>query len=496
MHFVEPKTLAGETRAFSMLLDGEIVPGSGSQAFSRKSPAHGQTVTTYNSASVEETERAIAAARCAFDKGKWSSMPTRERSALLLAIAQIIEDNREELALLDCLEAGKPLTQARGEIADSAELYRYAAGLARALHGESYANLRPDIFASTIRQPIGVVAMIAPWNFPFLIASQKIPFALAAGCTIVFKPSEMTSASMLRFGELVSGLLPRGVLNIVVGDGASVGEALARDPRVDMVSFTGSTRAGRQVSLAASETVKKVALELGGKNPQIICADADIEAAAAAVVHGVFFNAGQCCQAAGRIIVEQSIAREFTDRVLALSKEVVVGDTLDARVQMGAIVSDAQMKRITSLVASTGAEGGNIELGGHRISGAAGHFFEPTVVTGVASAATLSQEEVFGPVLSISTFSTFDEAVSIANTTRYGLGAGLWTGDSDRILEGLKGIRAGTVWINCFMEVFPEMPFGGFKESGLGRECGKLAVEDYTETKSVVLGKVRKKVWS
>jgi acyl-CoA reductase-like NAD-dependent aldehyde dehydrogenase len=496
MQFFDPRPLSRGVCELAMLIDGARVTGHGPQTFARKSPAHGDVVTRYAAAGPDDIQGALSAARRAFDVGPWPRLSARERSEVLTTIANIIVQNGDELALLDCLEAGKPLSQAKSEIADSAEFFRYAASLARVLHGESYAGLREDIFATTIREPMGVIAMITPWNFPFLIACQKIPFALAAGCTMVVKPSEMTSASLLRFCEFVQDVLPPGVLNVLVGDGPTAGEPLVRDSRVDMVSFTGSTRAGRAVAAAAADGVKKVALELGGKNPQIICADADLDAAAAAVVHGVFFNAGQCCQASGRIIVEREIVAAFTDRVVALTKDVRVGDPLDPAVQMGAIVSAQQMGRIAELVGTVASEGGHIATGGRAVQRTSGMFYEPTVITDVAPAARLSQEEVFGPVLSITPFDHFEDAISLANQTRYGLGSGLWTNDNSRVMRGLKAIRAGTVWINCFMEVFPEMPFGGFKDSGIGRECGKLSVEDYTEIKSVVMSKVRTKNWN
>lgn len=497
MGFVVPRELSDPLRSFGMLIDGRIVHhADAAGAITRESPAHAQPVTRYAAASPQEVDQALDSARRAFDSGPWPRTTLRERSEMLGSMARIVEENLEELALLDCLEAGKPLAQARGEIADCAEMFRYAGSLVRVLHGESYNGLRSDILASTVREPVGVVAMITPWNFPFLIACQKIPFALAAGCTIVIKPSELTSASLLRFGELIADALPAGVLNIIVGDGSSVGERIVSDARVDMVTFTGSTRAGRAVGIAAAGGIKKLSLELGGKNPQIICAGADLEAAAAAAVHGAFFNAGQCCQASGRILVERSVLREFTDRVSALAETVRFGDPFDDTVRMGAIVSSRQLDRVAELVATVRQDGGQVTYGGTPVEGSGGYFFPPTIVTGVGGEARISQEEVFGPVLGLTAFDTFDEAILLANGSSYGLGAGLWSANPDHLVEGAKRIRAGTVWMNCFMEVFSEMPFGGFRQSGIGRECGSHSVSDYTEEKSVVLSRSRTKQWN
>lgn len=337
-----------------------------------------------------------------------------------------------------------------------------------------------------IRQPIGVIAMITPWNFPIWILSQKLPFALAAGCTAVIKPSELTNGSTLILGEILREAgLPKGVVNIVTGLGPAVGEPLIHHPDVDMVSFTGSTRVGRHIAAEAGRSLKKVALELGGKNPQIIFPDCDWEAAVDAVVFGVYFNAGECCNSGSRILVHKDIVERFTLAVIERSQQVPVGDPLHPDVKVGAITSEAQLNIIQSAIENAKADGALIRLGGARIPTAKGMYFEPTILSNIKPSMSIAREEVFGPVLSILTFDTLEEAISIANQTSYGLSAAVWSKDIDTCLQAAKAIHAGTIWVNNFLEGFPELPFGGFKASGIGRELGLSAVEDYTEQKTV-----------
>src|SRR5690606_16468541 len=338
---VKPQPLTGlEVREFSMLIDGKWVQSESGQTIDRAAPGQGVTVSRYPAGNTADVERAVAAARKAFDDGRWSSKTASQRSLVLLKAADLIEARAEELAYLDAIEAGKPISQVRGEIAGSVDIWRYAAALARDLHGESYNTLGDATLGVVLREPIGVVTIITPWNFPFLIVSQKLPFALAAGCTAVVKPSELTSASTLVLGEiLMEAGLPAGVVNIVVGTGAEVGAALTTHAGVDMISFTGSTAVGRLTMANASHTLKKVALELGGKNPQIVFPDADLEAFVDAAVFGAYFNAGECCNAGSRLILHKSIADEVTARIADLSKKVKVGDPLDPATQVGAIIT-------------------------------------------------------------------------------------------------------------------------------------------------------------
>jgi acyl-CoA reductase-like NAD-dependent aldehyde dehydrogenase len=403
---------------------------------------------------------------------------------ILLRTADLIESRLEQIARLAALESGKPIVQARGEIAGAVDIWRYAAALARTLSGESYANLGEAMLGVVVREPIGVVAIITPWNFPFLIVSQKLPFALAAGCTAVVKPSEMTSASTLVLGEiLIEAGLPSGVVNILVGLGPEVGAPLADHPLVEMVSFTGSTWVGRLTMASAARSLKKVSMELGGKNGQIVFPDADLEAAADAAVFGGFFNAGECCNAGSRLIVQRDIADEFLGKVRRLAAKVVVGDPLGERTKVGAMISRDHLAKVNGYVDAAKRQGASVD--GGAVGSNAGDYLAPTIVSGVTEDMEIAREEVFGPVLSVLTFASADEALRTANKTPYGLSAGVWSANIDSCMTIARGVRAGTIWVNTFMEGYPELPFGGYKQSGLGRELGRRAVEDYTEEKTI-----------
>ena len=462
----------------------------------RVSPSHGVVVSQAAQGGHAEAEAAIAEARTAFDDGRWSGLSGKARAAALLRVADLIEASVERMALLETLESGKPITQSRGEVGGAADLWRFAASLARGITGESHNALGGEMLAVTLKEPIGVVSIITPWNFPFWILSQKLPFALAAGCTCVVKPSELTPSTTVMLGELLAEAgLPAGVVNIVLGHGQPVGAALAADPRVDMVTFTGSTKVGRSIAAAASGTLKKVALELGGKNPQVIFPDADLESAADAVVFGVYFNVGQCCNSGSRIIVHQDIAEAFTDRVVELSRKVAFGDPLDPVTQVGAIVTLEHGAKIDSYIAAARKAGATLRLGGGPLTvpGLGAQFYQPTVVTGVTPDMAIARDEVFGPVLTVLTFRTDEEALRLVNDADYGLSAGVWSENIHTCLNFARGAQAGTVWTNTWMDGFPEVTFGGVKQSGLGREIGRQGLEEFLETKSLVmrLGRTR-----
>jgi acyl-CoA reductase-like NAD-dependent aldehyde dehydrogenase len=470
--------------AYKLLIDGKFVDAADGRTIERVSPGHGVVTSRYAQAGAAEVEAAVSAAHCAFAGGPWPRMKGAERSAILLRTADLIESRLEQIARLDALESGKPIAQARGEIAGAVDIWRYAAALARTLSGESYANLGDAMLGVVVREPVGVVAIITPWNFPFLIVSQKLPFALAAGCTAVVKPSEMTSASTLVLGEiLLEAGLPAGVVNIVVGLGPEVGAPLVDHPLVEMVSFTGSTRVGKLTMASAARSLKKVSMELGGKNGQIVFPDADLEAAADAAVFGGFFNAGECCNAGSRLIVQRDIADDFVDAVRRLAAKVVVGDPLGERTKVGAMISRDHLAKVNGFVDAAKREGASVD--GGALSSNAGDYLAPTIVSGVTEDMEIAREEVFGPVLSVLTFGSADEALRIANNTPYGLSAGVWSANIDSCMTIARGVRAGTIWVNTFMEGYPELPFGGYKQSGLGRELGKRAVEDYTEEKTI-----------
>jgi betaine-aldehyde dehydrogenase len=477
-----------EVRQNSHWIGGRLVQSA--DRFDRISPSHGVVVSRSARGGVTETQAAIAAARAAFDQGDWSRASGKDRASVLLRVADLIAGQVEPMALIETLESGKPISQARGEIAGAADLWRYAASLARTMHGDSHNTLGPDMLGVVLKETIGVVSIITPWNFPFWILSQKLPFALAAGCTCVVKPSEMTpSTTAMLAGILADAGLPTGVVNIVLGHGQPVGALMASHPDVDMVTFTGSTAVGRSIAAAASGTLKKVALELGGKNPQVIFPDADLEGAADAVTFGVYFNQGECCNSGSRIIVHEEIAADFVARVAALSGHVVFGDPLDPTTQVGAIISTEHMAKIDTHVQAARAAGAQVATGGGPITvpGLPGQFYGPTVVTGVTPDMPLARDEVFGPVLSVLTFRTFDQAIALTNDASYGLSAGVWSENVHTCLAFARAAQAGTVWTNTWMDGFPELTFGGMKQSGLGREIGPYGLDEFLEVKTLAM---------
>ena len=484
---IRPKNIAGiKSRDFKMLIDGKWVEGTSGAMIERVAPGHGVIVSRYHAANKTDTARAIAVARRAFDNGPWPKMTGAERSNILLKCADLIAARLEEIAYLDAVEAGKPISQCRGEIGGAVDIWRYAAALARTLHGESYNTLGEGTLGVVLREAIGVVSIITPWNFPFLIVAQKLPFALAAGCTAVVKPSELTSGSTLVLGEiLLEAGVPSGVVNILVGTGAEVGSPMTSHPDVDMVTFTGSTGVGKLAMATAANTLKKVSLELGGKNPQIVFPDADLDAFVDAAVFGAFFNAGECCNAGSRLILHKDVAQDVTAKIAALSAKVVVGDPLDDKTQVGAMITPQHMSKVEGFLSTATNEGAHIAHGGGALDFGAGQYLSPTIISGVKPDMAVAREEVFGPVLSVLTFETKEEAVAIANSTDYGLSAGIWSSDTNTCLALSRQVRAGTIWVNTFMDGSPELPFGGYRQSGLGRELGHHAVADYTETKTL-----------
>lgn len=471
-------------------IDGQYHDSADGRTSDRVSPSHGIVVSRAALGTASETGAAIAAARRAFDDGCWSDLSGKERAIVLNRVADLIEANEERLAVIETLESGKPISQARGECGGAADLWRYAASLARASHGDSHNTLGADILGVVLKEPIGVVSIITPWNFPFWILSQKLPFALAAGCTCVVKPSEMTPSTTAMLGELLNEAgLPAGVCNIVLGHGDPVGSLMTTHKDVDMVSFTGSTAVGKLITKSAGDSLKKVALELGGKNPQVIFPDADLESAADAVTFGVYFNVGQCCNSSSRIIVHEDIADAFVERVVALSRQVVFGNPMHPDTQVGAIVTADHQQKIDGYVRAARDQGAEVMLGGGmmEVPGLGQQFYQPTVVRGVTPEMEIARAEVFGPVLSVLTFRDFDEAVALVNDSAYGLSAGVWSEDVHTCLSFCRKAQAGTVWTNTWMDGFPELAFGGMKESGQGREIGRYGFEEFLEVKSLVM---------
>jgi len=415
-------------------------------------------------------------------------MAGADRAKIILKVGEGIRKRAEELALIETLESGKPISQAIDEMEWAANLWDYASTLCRHQYGDVNNNLGDDMMAYMYRQPIGVVGMITPWNFPLLIISQKLPFVLAAGCTGVVKPSELTPGTTLKLGEILQEAgVPDGVVNILSGYGDPVGRTMSESMDVDMISFTGSTMVGKQIVAASQHNLKKVSLELGGKNPQIVFPDADMDAVIDAVVFGVYFNMGECCNSGSRILVHEDVSDTFVERVLELSRKVRVGDPLDPSVKVGAIIDDRQQQKIMEYIESGRTQGAELKLGGGVLESKLGRFIEPTVFSEVRPDMDIAKEEVFGPVLSIIKFRDLEEAVQIANSTVYGLSASVWTKDIDTALIMSKRIEAGTVWVNNFMSGYPEVSFGGFRQSGLGRELGRFSIDEFTELKSVLI---------
>lgn len=402
-------------------------------------------------------------------------------------MAEILRTRRDELAYWETLENGKPIAQARGEIDHCIACFEVGAGAARLLHGDSFNSLGDGLFGMVLREPIGVVGLITPWNFPFLILCERVPFILASGCTMVVKPSEVTSATTLILAEVLAEAgLPDGVYNVITGSGRTIGQAMSEHPDIDMLSFTGSTAVGRScVHAAADSNFKKLGLELGGKNPIIVFADSDLEDAADGAAFGISFNTGQCCVSSSRLIVERSVAREFEALLAEKMKRIRVGDPLDETTQVGAITTEAQNTTILDYIAKGKTEGAELVTGGAAIDLGRGQYIAPTLFSGVSREMAIARDEIFGPVLCSMTFDTVEQAVELANDTVYGLAASVWTKNIDKALTVTRRVRAGRFWVNTMMAGGPEMPLGGFKQSGWGREAGMYGVEEYTQVKSV-----------
>lgn len=472
-------------REFGFFVDGEWREAG--EVYERTSPGHGVAVTRIQKCSPADLDAAVAAARRAFEGGGWAGLSGAERGGVLLRAAQILRERRDEIAYWEALENGKPIAQARGEVEHCIACFEMAAGAARLLHGDSFNSLGDKLFGMVLREPIGVVGLITPWNFPFLILCERVPFILASGCTLVVKPSEVTSATTLLLADVLAEAgLPRGVYNVVTGSGRTIGQALTEHTDVDMLSFTGSTAVGRScVHAAADSNFKKLGLELGGKNPIVVFADSDLEDAADGAAFGISFNTGQCCVSSSRLIVERSVADEFEALLAAKMARIRVGDPLDETTQVGAITTEAQNATILGFIEKGRTEGARLVAGGGPLDLGRGQYIAPTLFSGVTPDMAIARDEIFGPVLSSFRFDTVEEAVALANDTVYGLAASVWTRDIDKALTVTRKVRAGRFWVNTIMAGGPEMPMGGFKQSGWGREGGMLGVEEYTQVKSV-----------
>ncbi|MBI4635219.1 MAG: aldehyde dehydrogenase family protein [Candidatus Rokubacteria bacterium] len=462
-------------------------------------PVSGATYSTINPATEEpsaevgkgderDIDLAVSAARKAFDSGPWSRMSAAERGRIVWKLGDLVMQHLDEMARLESLCTGKTLFDSgKVEIPFAAEVFRYYAGWATKIHGETLA-LREGAFTFTLRQPVGVVGAIVPWNFPFLLSSWKIAPALAAGNTVVLKPASLTPLTALKFAELTQEAgLPEGVFNVVTGPGGKVGMALVRDPRVDKIAFTGSTEVGKQIMREGASTLKRLSLELGGKSPNIVFADADMEAAVKGALTGIFYNKGEVCAAGSRLFIEEKIHDEFMTKLTERVKGLKVGDPMDKSTRMGPVVSRQQMETVLGYIEAGKQEGARLAAGGGRanVGNGKGYYVEPTIFDGVSNRMKIAREEIFGPVLEVIPFTSVDEGIAEGNTTTYGLAAAVWTRDIAKALKAARAIRAGTVWVNAYNLFDAALPFGGFKESGFGREMGSAGLELYTEVKSV-----------
>ncbi len=476
----------GDLPAYEMYVDGAWVQAASGERFATLNPYTQQPWATAPQADETDVDRAVAAARTALSQGPWSASTGAERARLMRRLADLLERDAARLGEVETTDNGKLLREMSAQMAYLPQWYRYYAGVAETLGGETLPSDRPNFFVYTRREPVGVVGAILPWNSPLMLMAWKLAPALAAGCTFVVKPSDHTPASALEFGKRVDEAgFPPGVFNVLTGTGPRVGKALAAHHGIDKIAFTGSTAVGIEVGRAALPNLTRLSLELGGKSAQVVFPDADLDAAANGVIAGVFAATGQTCLAGSRLLVHDSVHDELVARIVARARTIVLGDPTDPATEMGPVANATQLASVLALLRQASEEGATAVTGGGQPDDLGGLFVEPTVLTGVRPDMAIAQEEVFGPVLAVSTFSTESEALALANGTRYGLAAGVWTRDLARAHRVAAALAAGTVWVNAYRVVSPGVPFGGFKHSGWGRENGREAVLEYTETKAV-----------
>lgn len=477
----------------TMLIGKDWRPAQSSETLDVFDPATGGKIASIPAGDHADIDDAVAAARTAFKSPAWTGMRPVERERLILRIAEEIEANAQELAELECLDTGKPLIMAkRVDVRTAADFFRYIAGWATKIEGSSLDVSFPrprgrDYIAYTRKEPVGVVGAIIPWNFPLMMAAWKIGPALATGCTIVLKPSEETPLTALRLGELIlKAGVPEGVVNIVTGTGRAAGAALASHPGINKVAFTGSTAVGKMIGKAAVENMTRMSLELGGKSPVIVLEDADAKLAGSGAASAIFFNQGETCTAGSRLYVHKSLFENVVADIAARADRIRVGPGLDEQTEMGPLISQVQKGRVCDYIDSGLSSGARLAAGAERPEGP-GYFVRPTVIVDTTNDMRVVREEIFGPVLVAMPFDTLDEVVERANDSPYGLGASIWSRDLGAVHRLAARIEAGTIWANCHNMIDPNMPFGGFKQSGLGREMGRAVIDMYTETKSICL---------
>jgi phenylacetaldehyde dehydrogenase len=488
---LEDKVHSFVSRTHKMLINGKWVEAASGKTFATYNPATGEILARVAEGDREDIDRAVKAARAAFETGRWSQLTASERGRAIWKLADLLEENLEEFAELESLDNGKPLKIARvADVPLAVDLFRYFAGWATKIEGNTIPISVPyapgaKFLAYTLREPVGVVGQIIPWNFPLLMAAWKLGPALATGNTVVLKPAEQTPLTALRLGELIQEAgIPDGVVNIVPGYGETAGAALAAHAGVDKIAFTGSTEVGKLILHAAAGNLKKVSLELGGKSPNVVFADVDLDAAIAGAASAIFFNHGQCCCAGSRLYVENKIFDKVVEGVAEHAKKINVGSGQDPNTDMGPLVSAEQMNRVCGYLESGLSEGAKAVVGGGR-HGDKGYFVKPTVLVNTNEKMKVVREEIFGPVVTAIPFSDPAELVTQANDSVYGLAAGIWTRDISKAHRLASQLRAGTVWINCYNIFDAALPFGGYKQSGWGREMGHEVLEQYTEVKAV-----------
>jgi acyl-CoA reductase-like NAD-dependent aldehyde dehydrogenase len=470
-----------------LFIGGEFVDAASGKTFPTINPATGQVIVQIAEADAPDVDRAVDAARKAFESKEWSQLTPSKRGRLLWKLGELIMKNLQEFAELETLDTGKPIGESsKLDIPEAADCFFYYAGWATKINGETVPISRGgNCFAYTLREPIGVCGQIIPWNFPLQMLAWKVAPALACGNTVIVKPAEQTPLTALRFAELCAEAgVPAGVVNILPGYGHTAGAALVNHPGVDKIAFTGSTEVGQIIMRSAADTLKKVSLELGGKSPNIIFADADVETAAKVALMGIFWNQGEMCTAGSRILVEDSVHDAFMDTLVGRAQKSMPGDPLDPKTRLGALISEEHINRVMKYVDAGKTSGAKLLAGGERITDG-GYFMKPTVFDDVDNTMKIAQEEIFGPVASVIRFKTLEEAAQIANSTKYGLAAGIWTRDVKKAHAFAKTVKAGTVWVNTYSPQDNALPFGGYKMSGIGRELGGSAIDLYTQTKSV-----------
>jgi len=471
-----------------MFINGAWTRGQALQTRNVINPATGKVLAQVSEGSRADAENAILAARKAFDEGPWGSTPALARASLLLKLADALEANATELAALETANNGKPLRESVVDVTDAANCFRYYAGLATKPVGQTY-DVPDPMQAMVVREPVGVCALIVPWNYPLLMAAWKLAPALAAGNTVIFKPAEATPMTAIRLFELMEPLgFPAGVLNLVLGAGETVGACLAEHLQVDKIAFTGGTDTGRLVMKAAAGNIKKLSLELGGKSPCIVFEDADLEVAVDWALFAIFCNQGQVCSAGSRLLVQQSIYEKFVARLAERASKIVVGPGDDPATEMGPLITEEHMERVLSYIQIGHADGAKLVCGGGRLQQgalASGWFVAPTIFANCTSSMRIVQEEIFGPVLAVLPFQDEAEAIRLANDSAFGLAGGVFTTDGARGLRVIRKLRAGITWINCYHPTYNEAPWGGYKQSGIGRELGTYGFEAFTELKQI-----------